>query len=504
MKSQAIHREFGAYGLMLQKDASIIVQEILKSSPNPEELLQTILQRIPNVTSDSLISKQTIEEVIMSIKKSATPTHHIFGFQNAFEIPKTSFDPTERNLIFVDTPKSLLGDPKDKLNVYLERYQILKTCLFHTPLFQASTISFGLGNSKSLSLTSIASLISLEDAAVIILGFIDCDGDNLTIEDPTGIVSLNISNINPANGIFAVGTIALVQGDYHDNTVFCSLIGHTPAIDYETFSNLFWKLPTDPFGWDLTKDAIVELEELSRTEHAESLVLVFSDVWVDVPSVVDSFNFALSQYDQSPPNILIICGSFASHPIVFDQYQTFTRQFSKFADVIKSHQTIYENTQIVIVPSLNDVGSPHVFPRPSLPDTFVSMIPNAHFMSNPCRIRFLNQTLVIFRDDLLKRFLNSSVIPVPDSESHKNMLTTIIDQRHLCPIDLEHAPIAWPYDYTMRLFPPPDVLVVCDATPSWVEKYAGCCSFNPGQFGNDVSFIQYFPSTKKAEVVVLK
>lgn len=504
MKAQAIHREFAAFGLVVQRDALMYLQEILKSTKDPENLLQAILQSVTSISTDSLISKSMIEDVFKSIRRSEKPTHHIFGFQDAFEMPKIAFDSTGRNMIFVEKPKSIIGDANDKLNVYLERYQILKTCLLHIPLFQASKFSFSIGSNKSLSITTTASLLSLEDSSVIILGFIDSDGGQIMIEDTTGVVPLNISNTNPANGIFANGSIVLVQGDYHDNTVFCSLIGHPPAIDYDSFTQLFWKLPSDPFGWGLKNDAISELEELLESEHSDSLILFFSDIWCDVPSVLDGFNYALSQYDQSPPNIIVICGSFISQSIAFDQYQKFTKHFAKFSDIIKSHKTIYDNTQIVIVPSLNDIGSPHVFPRTPFPTVFSSMLPNAHFMSNPCRIRFLNQTITIFRDDLLKRFSNAHILPVPESESYKNMLTTILDQRHLCPVDLDHSPILWPYDYTMRLFPPPDVLAICDSCPSWTEKYTGCCSFNPGQFGNDGTFIQYFPFSKTAEITTLQ
>jgi DNA polymerase epsilon subunit 2 len=80
------------------------------------------------------------------------------------------------------------------------------------------------------------------------------------------------------------------------------------------------------------------------------------------------------------------------------------------------------------------------------------------------------------------------------------MLTTIVDQRHLCPVDLEHAMVAWPYDYTMRLFPQPAVLAVCDSAPPWYEKYADCCAFNPGQFGNGGTYVQYLPAERRAEI----
>jgi hypothetical protein len=52
----------------------------------------------------------------------------------------------------------------------------------------------------------------------------------------------------------------------------------------------------------------------------------------------------------------------------------------------------------------------------------------------------------------------------------------------------------------MKLFPQPAVLAVCDSAPPWCEKYADCCAFNPGQFGNGGTYVQYFLAERRAEI----
>jgi DNA polymerase epsilon subunit 2 len=500
MQDAGIQREFRDFGLILQRDALIFLRNYVNQSPDPESTLQEILQRLCSVMQDSLVQKSTVEEAIQAIRTSASPTHHVFGFQQAFEIPKFAFDSSERTLVRAAKPASLLGSASDKLAVFHERYQIVRTCLLHTHLFQGSALQFGLGSTHSFSLTTVASLLSLGEGAVILLGFLDINGDDLTLEDPSGAVALDVSGASAANGIFPVGCIALVQGAYRDGRVFGTLIGHPPATALAAFDTHFWKLSTDPFGWDLTKAAIAELDAMRAGEHQGALVLVVSDVWLDVPAVVDNFNFLLSQYDKAPPNILVIAGAFASRPMSFAQWGDFRRYFGKFAEIVKGHSTIMEHSKVVIVPALHDIGAPRVFPRPAFPPSLAGMLPGVHFMSNPCRLRFLSQTIVVFRDDLLKRLSSAAVMPVPDREAHKNMLTTIIDQRHLCPLDLEHAPVCWPYDHAMRLFPQPAALAVCDSAPAWSERYADCCAFNPGQFGNGGTYAQYFPAEKRAVI----
>jgi DNA polymerase epsilon subunit 2 len=338
---------------------------------------------------------------------------------------------------------------------------------------------------------------------VILLGYLDCEGDKntLTLEDPTGIVKLDVSEMSPATGVFSLGCIVIVQGDYHDGTVYSSLIGHPPATSFDSFCTHFWKLSTDPFGWELTKAALAELSNSLSTDHASSLILFVSDVWVDVPAVVENFNHLLSQYDRAPPNVLVIAGSFTSRPYSFSQFLDFRSQFSRFCEMIRAHAAIYQNSKIVILPSIHDIAAPKVFPRPPLVASLAALLPEAHFLANPCRIRFMDQTITIFRDDIFKRLSGAAVFPLPDREAYKNMLTTLIDQRHLCPLDLDHAPIAWPYDYAMRLFPQPTVLAVCDSVPAWCENYAGCVAFNPGPFGNRGTFVAYFPGEKRAEIL---
>ena len=500
MNDAQIQREFSAFGLAPQRDAIIYLRNYLSRTDNPEGALQAILDRIPSFTDDALIRKSVIESVVSAIRTSESPTHHVFGYQQSFEMPKFSFESGDRSLVKFAQPSGALGKAADKEAVYIERYQILKTCLLHTHLFQASSLQFNIGSGTAFQISPVSSLLSKTEEEVIVLGYLDCDGETVTLEDPTGGVEVDITQIKQAPGIFAVGSIVVVNGTYSDSTVHAALIGHPPATTYEVFEANYWKLPTDPFGWELTHQAIGELKEMLATDHRSSLVLVFSDVWVDVPGVVDNFNYVLSQYDKSPPNIIVICGSFTSTPFSFDRFAEFSRLFNQFCEVIKRHDRIYERTQIVIVPSLNDLAAPHVFPRLPLQGSLSKMLDKARFMTNPCRMRFLNQTITIFRDDLLKRLSSSAVLPIQDKDAYKNMLTTIIDQRHLCPVDLEHAPISWPYDHALRLFPQPDVLIIADSCPAWAEKYMGCCAFNPGQFGISGTFIRYFPAESKAEV----
>ena len=61
-------------------------------------------------------------------------------------------------------------------------------------------------------------------------------------------------------------------------------------------------------------------------------------------------------------------------------------------------------------------------------------------------------------------------------------MKTILDQSHLTPFPLHLAPTYWSYDHTMRMYPLPTAMVICD-TSGWGAfkvTYEGCCVINTG------------------------
>jgi DNA polymerase epsilon subunit 2 len=81
---------------------------------------------------------------------------------------------------------------------------------------------------------------------------------------------------------------------------------------------------------------------------------------------------------------------------------------------------------------MNDPGPGNILPRPKIPDFFTSKLitqfKNVVFTSNPCRIRYCTQEIVIFRENLLSRFQRNALVkPVSnevdnDSRLHVNNL----------------------------------------------------------------------------------
>lgn len=132
-----------------------------------------------------------------------------------------------------------------------------------------------------------------------------------------------------------------------------------------------------------------------------------------------------------------------------------------------------------------------------------SRVKHINFGSDPCRVRFFTQEIVFFRDDILRK-MRRHAIEVPhksdlDVDVTEQLVETLLRQAHLCPLPLPVRPIYWELDYTMRLFPLPDLLILADRTDQYALDCWGCNTVNPGSFSSDFSFVVYRPCSRSVE-----
>uniref|UniRef100_A0A915EAG5 FHA domain-containing protein n=1 Tax=Ditylenchus dipsaci TaxID=166011 RepID=A0A915EAG5_9BILA len=129
--------------------------------------------------------------------------------------------------------------------------------------------------------------------------------------------------------------------------------------------------------------------------------------------------------------------------------------------------------------------------------------PNVHFASNPCRITFKGQIIVVCRDDLVEKLCRLA-IHVPDNTKDipQHFCDTIWSQRHFSPLPLHFNAVLPQFDYLFHLWPLPDVLIVADKFKSFVSSGAYNCrlTINPGSFLlSNFEFQVYYPATGKVE-----
>lgn len=95
--------------------------------------------------------------------------------------------------------------------------------------------------------------------------------------------------------------------------------------------------------------------------------------------------------------------------------------FDTLADLIAKYPLIAKSTHFVFIPGPLDLALNSTLPRMPLMSTITTKlrakVPKIHFGTNPCRIKFFNQELVIFREDLMSRMLRNMVGVKPNAQS---------------------------------------------------------------------------------------
>ena len=95
--------------------------------------------------------------------------------------------------------------------------------------------------------------------------------------------------------------------------------------------------------------------------------------------------------------------------------------FTTLGDLIVSFPRVNHYSHFLFVPGPNDPWSSDLLPRRPIPSTFTQRLSNkiAHavFGSNPCRIKFMGQEVVVFREDLMAKMVRNLVGVKPDLES---------------------------------------------------------------------------------------
>ena len=140
------------------------------------------------------------------------------------------------------------------------------------------------------------------------------------------------------------------------------------------------------------------------------------------------------------PKVFIMCGDFSSkgvakssgsnvvkyqgqkicHLIVSILLNLSSDNFDALADLIASYPLITRTCHFVFVPGPHDLCSSAILPRRPIISSFTARlkakIPKIHFASNPCRIKFFGQEIVIFREDMMARMLRNLVGVKPNVE----------------------------------------------------------------------------------------
>uniref|UniRef100_A0A8C1TSL6 DNA polymerase II subunit 2 n=1 Tax=Cyprinus carpio TaxID=7962 RepID=A0A8C1TSL6_CYPCA len=292
------------------------------------------------------------------------------------------------------------------------------------------------------------------------------------LEDPSGAVQLNISKVLRF-GLYTESCFVLAEGWYEDSVFHINAFGFPPT-EPSSFTRAYYGNINFFGGPSSTAvKASAKLKQLEE-ENEDAMFVIVSDVWLDRVEVLEKIQTMFSGYSAMPPTCFIFCGNFSSAPYGRHQLRTLKGLTSHF----------------VFVPGPEDPGPGMVLPRPPLAEhiteEFRQRVPFSVFTTNPCRVQYCSQEMVVIREDLVNKMcrncvrLPSSNLDIPShvSQSFIYICVCVCEIRLLrlcvCPIVDKYDPFN-----------------VCNTD---------CLCINPGSFSRSgFSFKVYYPSNRTVE-----
>ncbi|KAH9039302.1 DNA polymerase epsilon subunit B [Lactarius pseudohatsudake] len=531
-RQQIIIRVFRKYSHSLGPDELEYLEEVLKRHDISDEDVEMSIELIAkeyNKQDDASmkVSLQILNRVYQNLQTSGDqrsrkedayldPDDHLH-FVNAHDMPLWHWSPERGSFEKASHQPSVMGTADSRILAIRDRLNIIKQTIMRNEHFAPSTIP-SRHREHLLTLKSTKQLLGRAGERFLLFGMlVHSKEGKLCLEDLDGVVELDFSQLDqPSEGLFTEGSFALVEGDYTDNaTLSVIAIGHPPCESRETARSVFGHIDF------LGKGATTPLEDTqyaARVERDFSSMnfFVFSDVWLDHPDTLRGLQKIFDNCIENNfiPKVIVFCGNFSSSGIAQGNsrdVQKYQEGFDSLADLIASYTLITRRTHFVFVPGPLDLAVNSVLPRKPLLSSFTgrlqSKIPKLHLASNPCRLKFFGQEIVVFRDDVMSRMLRNLVGVKPDARNEdlkRYLVQSILDQSHLAPFTTHIQPILPEYDHTMRLYPLPTCVVLADKYDSYRMTYEGCHVFNPGRFtGRSLGFSTYTPAIRESEACVV-
>ncbi|OQR91471.1 DNA polymerase epsilon subunit, partial [Thraustotheca clavata] len=363
-----------------------------------------------------------------------------------------------------------------------------------------------------LALTRIESLLGVTGVKRVLGMLGEDERKKKYLEDLTARIYINTDKAVCAPGMYTLNSVVIVEGTVKDDVFHVTSMGGPPP-EFRTDSQVILG-GLDPLGIEVSSLQLTQIQELEAKDEDASFVIL-SDVHLDDPQVMKRLEILFEGYAPFCPTLFVFMGNFTSVPVGYGQdtisIGDYKELFDSLASLILTYPSLIEYSQFVFIPGPEDPGSAQILPRHPLPDMcthdFLRKIPSATMASNPCRIRYYTKDLVFLRDDLQRKMRRNCIMPIDHDDEEERMTTvsrqlvkTIVDQGHLCPLPLSAQPVHWAFDNSLHLFPLPDVICLADKTDQYQVGYAGVTAFHPGPFYVDYSFMLYRPSSGVAEI----
>ncbi|XP_041615144.1 DNA polymerase epsilon subunit 2 isoform X2 [Vulpes lagopus] len=542
---------FKLRGLLLRGEAIKYLTEALESISEVEleDALEKIIDAVEKQPlSSNMIERSVVEAAVQECSQLVDETiEHIFNIIGAFDIPRFVYSSERKKflpLLMTNHPApNLFGTARDKAELFLERYTILHQRTHRHELFTPPVI--GSHPDETGSKFQVNALIIIQNTAVtlcpwgicsktpsgclkpqivpkplktietllgstakigdvIVLGMItQLKEGKFFLEDPTGTVQLDLSKAQFHSGLYTESCFVLAEGWFEDRVFHVNAFGFPPTEPSSTTRAYYGNVNFFGGPSNTSVKTSAKLKQLEE-ENKDAMFVFISDVWLDQGEVLRKLHTMFSGYSPAPPTCFIMCGNFSSAPYGKSQIQALKDSLKTLADIICEYPNIHQS-RFVFIPGPEDPGFGSILPRPPLAESitneFRQRVPFSVFTTNPCRIQYCTQEIIVFREDLVNKMCRNCVrFPSSNLDVPNHFVKTILSQGHLTPLPLYVSPVYWAYDYALRVYPVPDLLVIADKYDPFTLTNTECLCINPGSFPRSgFSFKVFYPSNKTVE-----
>ncbi|KAF3831173.1 hypothetical protein GH733_002411, partial [Mirounga leonina] len=426
-----------------------------------EDALEKIIDAVEKQPlSSNMIERSVVEAAVQECSQSVDETiEHIFNIIGAFDIPRFVYSSERKKflpLLMTNHPApNLFGTARDKAELFRERYTILHQRTHRHELFTPPVIGSHPDETGSkFQLKTIETLLgsTTKIGDVIVLGMI------------TQLKEFH-------SGLYTESCFVLAEGWFEDQVFHVNAFGFPPTEPSSTTRAYYGNINFFGGPSNTSVKTSAKLKQLEE-ENKDAMFVFISDVWLDQGEVLGKLHTMFSGYSPAPPTCFILCGNFSSAPYGKNQVQA----LKGIKDLL--------NNRFVFVPGPEDPGFGSILPRPPLAESitneFRQRVPFSVFTTNPCRIQYCTQEIIVFREDLVNKMCRNCVrFPSSNLDIPNHFVKTILSQGHLTPLPLYVCPVYWAYDYALRVYPVPDLLVIADKYDPFTLTNTECLCINP-------------------------
>lgn len=417
-----------------------------------------------------------VSEEAMKSSKQEIDWQNYYKVVHAQNQPPYRFNGLRKQFELSLSTPSLLAPAASRTAVFGSRYQIALAGIhrqdtFQSPTFLGRLIGTGKRESNAQSITMVKNMLGREGTGFITFGLVSKGANGkYWLQDSSGTIELDLeSHAIPAQGSYYVsGSLCICDGIYSRDKFIVTTIG-TPtselrrvarsAYGYIDFMGLYspegGKRTTGPIRVDRALDK--KLVDHERSELQDHRMLILGcNIFLDKLGTLDALRKLFSrlqaeiQLDSTFPVCIVFPGSFISTPFQPNGSSTQYKDcLDTLASLIHEFPALISNTEgsvtFLFIPGDNDPwastfssGASAAWPAKPIPHLFTNRlrraVPGAEFTSNPTRIAYMSQEILVVRDDLGARFRRNQII-FPELERRKAGIyedddVQIVDEDH--------------------------------------------------------------------------